>query len=160
MKFLSFLCTKWMENCEAMTSSTHSWSRNVSWKFAKLQSVITSLFFNRLSSGFHCFVQFFYTLSSEIKLNHFRTSPLMHDRSFIIVTQLLHVSLWTFQLTLVCQWGPNVYAYMQFIIKVLIFKHIKVKHIIFTHTVVLIFYSYGEFPVQRSRWKFDATPGW
>ena len=33
------------------------WSRNVSWKFAKLQSVITSLFFNQFSSGFHCFVQ-------------------------------------------------------------------------------------------------------
>ena len=32
------------------------WSRNVLWKFAKLQSVITSLFFNRFSSGFHCYV--------------------------------------------------------------------------------------------------------
>ena len=32
------------------------WSRNVLWKFAKLESVITSLFFNRFSSGFHCFV--------------------------------------------------------------------------------------------------------
>ena len=33
------------------------WSRNVSWKFVKLQNVITSLFFSRFSSGFHCFVQ-------------------------------------------------------------------------------------------------------
>ena len=33
------------------------WSRNVSWKFAKLQNFITSLFFNRFSSGFHCSVQ-------------------------------------------------------------------------------------------------------
>ena len=32
-------------------------SRNVSWKFAKLESVITSLFVNRFSSSFHCFVQ-------------------------------------------------------------------------------------------------------
>ena len=32
------------------------WSRNVSWKFAKLQSVITSLFFNRFSSGYYCYV--------------------------------------------------------------------------------------------------------
>ena len=33
------------------------WSRNVfRRKFAKLQSVITSLFFNRFSSGFHCYV--------------------------------------------------------------------------------------------------------
>ena len=33
------------------------WSRNVFWKFAKLQSVITSLFFNWFSSSFHCSVQ-------------------------------------------------------------------------------------------------------
>ena len=36
-----------------------NWSRNVSWKFAKLQSVITFLFFNRFSSGFHCFIHKF-----------------------------------------------------------------------------------------------------
>ena len=45
------------------------WSRNVLWKFAKLQSVITSLFFNRFSSGFHCLCLKIFTLSSEIKLN-------------------------------------------------------------------------------------------
>ena len=33
------------------------WSRTVSWKFAKFQNFITSLFFNQFSSGFHCFVQ-------------------------------------------------------------------------------------------------------
>ena len=48
----------------------------VSWKFAKLQSVITFLFFNRFSSGFHCFIHRFFTLSYEIKLNLFRISPL------------------------------------------------------------------------------------
>ena len=36
-----------------------NWSRNVSWKFAKLQSVTTFLFFNRFSSGFHCFIHKF-----------------------------------------------------------------------------------------------------
>ena len=36
-----------------------NWSRNVSWKCAKLQSVITFLFFNRFSSGFHCFIHKF-----------------------------------------------------------------------------------------------------
>ena len=56
------------------------WSRNVSWKFAKLQNFITSLFFNRFSSGFHRFVPIFFTLSSEIKLNLFWISSL----SFII----------------------------------------------------------------------------
>ena len=30
-----------------------------SWKFAKLQSVKTSLFFNRFSSGFHCYIYTF-----------------------------------------------------------------------------------------------------
>ena len=34
------------------------WSRNVSWKFAKLQTLY--LFFNWFSSGFHCFVQKIY----------------------------------------------------------------------------------------------------
>ena len=37
-------------------------------KFAELQSVITSLFFNRFSSGFTVMFEKF-TLSSEIKLN-------------------------------------------------------------------------------------------
>ena len=52
------------------------WSRNVSWKLAKLQSVISSLFFNWFSSGFHFCLKMF-MFSSEIKLNLFRISPLM-----------------------------------------------------------------------------------
>ena len=52
------------------------WSRNVLWKFAKLQSVITSLFFNRFSSGFHCYVWTFLLFSLKFKLNLFRISPL------------------------------------------------------------------------------------
>ena len=35
------------------------WSRSFSWKFAKLQSVITSLFFIRFSSGFHYLIHKF-----------------------------------------------------------------------------------------------------
>ena len=83
MKFLSFLCTKWMGNLwgdvHHQLAHLHihtNWSRNVSWKFAKLQSVITFLFFNRFSSGFHCFIHKLVTLSYEIKLNLFRISPL------------------------------------------------------------------------------------
>ena len=53
------------------------WSRNVSWKFANFQNFITSLFFNRFSSDFHCYVQTMFTLSSEIKLDQLRTSPLI-----------------------------------------------------------------------------------
>ena len=55
------------------------WSRNVLWKFAKLQSVITSLFFNRFSSGFHCYVWKFLLFFLKFKLNLFRISPLMQN---------------------------------------------------------------------------------
>ena len=71
------------------------WSRNVLWKLVKFQSVITSLFFNQISSGFHCFVQKFVTLSSEIKLNLFRSSPLKH------------YALYTFQLVSPCSGRPH-----------------------------------------------------
>ena len=62
MKFLSFLCTKLQNEWKIVRRWHHQlthlhihidWSRNVSWKFEKIQSVITSLFFNRFSSGFH-----------------------------------------------------------------------------------------------------------
>ena len=52
--------------------------RNVLWKFAKLQSVITSVFFNRFSSNFQfCLKMCRPTLSSEIKLNVLQISPLI-----------------------------------------------------------------------------------
>ena len=82
MKFLSFLCTKWMENCEAMTSSTHSFAysyglvKKCFLKICKTSNFITSLFFNRFSSGFHCSVQKILLSFSEIKLNQLWTSPL------------------------------------------------------------------------------------
>ena len=52
------------------------WSRNVLWKFAKLQNVITSLFFDRFSSGFHYYVWKFLLVFLKFKLNLFRISPL------------------------------------------------------------------------------------
>ena len=60
------------------------WSRNVSWKFAKLESVITSLFFNRFYIRFLLFCSENFTLSSEIKLDQLRISPLM-------INSLLHL---------------------------------------------------------------------
>ena len=54
------------------------WSRNVLWTFAKLESVITSLFFNRFSSGFHCYVWKFLLFFLKFKLNLFRISPLIN----------------------------------------------------------------------------------
>ena len=66
---IKILCTKSLASSEAMTSSTqfgHSYRQNVSRKFAKLQSVITSLvsIFIKLS----LFCSKFFTLSSEINL--------------------------------------------------------------------------------------------
>ena len=52
------------------------WSRNVLWKFAKLQNVITSIFFNRFSSDFHYYVWIFLFVFLKFKLNLFRISPL------------------------------------------------------------------------------------
>ena len=52
------------------------WSRNVLWKFAKLQSVITSLFFNRFASSFHCYVWKNLLFLVKFKLNLFRIPPL------------------------------------------------------------------------------------
>ena len=43
-----------------------NWSRTVSWKFARLQSFITFLFFNRFSSGFHCFIHKFLLLLMKL----------------------------------------------------------------------------------------------
>ena len=53
-------------------------TRNVSWKFAKLQSVITSLFFNfnQFSSSFHCLVRKLLLFLLKIKLKLFWISPL------------------------------------------------------------------------------------
>ena len=62
INIFKILHTKYMTSSEAWRHQlTHlhihiDWSRNVLWKFAKLQSVITSLFFNRFSSSLHCFV--------------------------------------------------------------------------------------------------------
>ena len=53
------------------------WSRSVSWKFAKLQSVITSLFLNRFSSGFHYLIHKFLLFLLKLSLNLFRISPLI-----------------------------------------------------------------------------------
>ena len=60
------------------------WSRNVLWKFAKLQSVITSLFFNRFSSGFHYYVWNFLLFLLIFKLTLFRISPLTQTAPIII----------------------------------------------------------------------------
>ena len=77
MKFLSFLCIKWMENCEAMTSSTHSFAYIYSYRLVKkcfLKNCETSkchnfLIFQPIFIRFSVFCSKCFTLFSEIKLN-------------------------------------------------------------------------------------------
>ena len=69
------------------------WSRNVLWKFAKLQNAITSLFFNRFSSGFHYYVWKFLLVFLKFKLNLFRISPLtigLGKKSWVLNLTTIH----------------------------------------------------------------------
>ena len=78
MGFSSFLWTKLMENCEATTSSTHSFayhidcSRNVLIKITKYKNFIFSLFVIRFTSNVHCSVRnknyFTLSIKNELKL--------------------------------------------------------------------------------------------
>ena len=69
---------KYMASSEAMTSSTHSFAHSYRHfhkccvKISKTSKCQTSLFFNRFSSSFQCFVQKKLFLSSESKSNLFR----------------------------------------------------------------------------------------
>ena len=84
MKFLSFLCTKWMGNCEAMTSSTRSFAysyqlvKKCFLKICKTSKCHNFLIFQPIFIRFSLFYSQFFTLSYEIKLNLFRISPLKH----------------------------------------------------------------------------------
>ena len=98
MKFLSFLCTKWMENCEAMTSSTHSFAYSYGLvKKCFLKNCETSKFHNFLIFQpifirFSVFCSENFTLSSEIKLDQLRTSPLTHWRKMSTKRGLYDIS--------------------------------------------------------------------
>ena len=82
MKFLSFLCTKWMENCEAMTSSTHSFA--YSWwlvkkcflKIGETSKCHNFLIFQPIFIRFSLYCSKILALSSEIKLILFWISSL------------------------------------------------------------------------------------
>ena len=66
-----------MASSEVMTSSTHSFA--YSYRLVKkcfVKSVITFLFFNRFSSGFHCYVWKNLLFLLKFKWNLFRISPL------------------------------------------------------------------------------------
>ena len=75
MKFLSFLCTKWMENCEAMTSSPHSFAysyrlvKKCFLKICETSKCHNFLIFQPIFIRFSLLCLKIFTLSSEIKLN-------------------------------------------------------------------------------------------
>ena len=81
MKFLSFLCTKWMGNCEAMTSSTRSFAysyqlvKKCFLKICETSKCHNFLIFQPIFIRFSLFYSQIFTLSYEIKLNLFRISP-------------------------------------------------------------------------------------
>ena len=85
MKFLSFLCTKWMENCEAMTSSTHSFAysyglvKKCFLKICETSKFHNFLIFQPIFIRFSLFCSENFTLSSKIKLDQLRTSPLTRN---------------------------------------------------------------------------------
>ena len=82
MNFLSFLCTKWMENCEAMTSSPHSFAYSY-WlvkkcflKICETSKCHNFLIFQPIFIRFSLLCLKSFTLSSEIKLNLLWSSSL------------------------------------------------------------------------------------
>ena len=82
IKIFKILCTKYMASSEVMTSSTHSFAysyRLVKKCFVKIcetSKCHNFLFFNRFSSGFHCYVWIFLLFLLKFKLYLFRISPL------------------------------------------------------------------------------------
>ena len=82
MKFLSFLCTKWMENCEAMTSAPHSFAysyrlvKKCFLKICETSKCHNFLIFQPIFIRFSLLCLKIFTLSSEIKLNLLWSSSL------------------------------------------------------------------------------------
>ena len=99
IKIFKILCTKYMASSEAMTSSTHSFAYSyglVKKCFLKICETLkfhNFLIFQPISIRFSLFCSENFTLSSEIKLDQLRTSPL----SFF-----LHLSATS------CKWGLHV----------------------------------------------------
>ena len=81
MKFLKFLCTKWMENIE-MTSSPHSFAysyrlvKKCFLKICEISKCHNFLIFQPIFIRFSLLCLKFFTLSSEIKLNLLWSSSL------------------------------------------------------------------------------------
>ena len=107
MKFLSFLCTKWMVNCEAMTSSTHSFAysyglvKKCFLKICETSKFHNFLIFQPTFIRFSLFCSENFTLSSEIKL---RSAPDFPFNCLVIFinTQMCKTDSWTWVYTSSC----------------------------------------------------------
>ena len=83
IKILKILCTKYMASSEAMTSSTHSFAysyglvKKCFLKICETSKFHNFLIFQPIFIRFSLFCSENFTLSSEIKLDQLRTSPLM-----------------------------------------------------------------------------------
>ena len=94
MTFLSFLCTKLMKNCEVMTSSTHSFAysyrlvKKCFLKICETSKCHNFLIFQPIFIRFSLFCSENFTLSSDIKLDQFRTSPLKNRKQYVCIDNL------------------------------------------------------------------------
>ena len=87
IKIFKILCTKYMASSEAMTSSTHSFAysyglvKKCFLKICETSKFHNFLIFQPIFIRFSLFCSENFTLSSEIKLDQLRTSPLKTLRS-------------------------------------------------------------------------------
>ena len=88
IKIFKILCTKYMASSEAMTSSTHSFAysyglvKKCFLKNCEISKFHNFLIFQPIFIRFSLFCSENFTLSSEIKLDQLRTSPLRFEAVF------------------------------------------------------------------------------
>ena len=91
-KIFKILCTKYMASSEVMTSSTHSFAysyglvKKCFLKICETSKFHNFLIFQSIFIRFSLFCSENYTLSSEIKLDQLRTSPLKTTKSRCIIS--------------------------------------------------------------------------
>ena len=94
IKIFQIVCTKYMASSEAMTSSTHSFAysyglvKKCFLKICGTSKCHNFIIFQPIFIRFSLFCSENFTLSSEIKLDQLRTSPLTRD-SYTVVRRKL-----------------------------------------------------------------------
>ena len=100
IKILKILCTKYMASSEAMTSSTHSFAysyglvKKCFLKICETSKFHNFLIFQPIFIRFSLFCSENFTLSSEIKLDQLRTSPLTTSSVCMPARTRTHTSEW------------------------------------------------------------------